>query len=188
MTANNEEAAVWKKLNKRQTLKVKTTRFWPMLDLGAPRSCLSPMRWRFSPQTRISLRARRFKKFKIALRDWNFQSLLKCSSEPPNKPLFFVRNSEGRDWKFQSGLKISSEIEIFNRDWIFSIFGPLGIAGIPAVGISTMKCKLWTETLECWRWKVPSSRFALHGLSWKLKPGFINRVLVAVIFEASKCF
>ena len=22
---------------------------------------------------------------------------------------------------------------------------------------------------------------------WKLKPGFINRVLVAVIFEASKC-
>ena len=23
---------------------------------------------------------------------------------------------------------------------------------------------------------------------WKLKPGFINRVLVTVIFEASKCF
>ena len=25
------------------------------------------------------------------------------------------------------------------------------------------------------------------GLPWKLKPGFVNRVLVAVIFEASKC-
>ena len=25
------------------------------------------------------------------------------------------------------------------------------------------------------------------GIPWKLKPGFINRVLVAVIFEASKC-
>ena len=24
-------------------------------------------------------------------------------------------------------------------------------------------------------------------MPWKLKPGFINRVLVAVVFEASKC-
>ena len=39
---------------------------------------------------------------------------------------FFVGNSEGQDWKFQSRLKFSSEIEIFNRDWFFSIFGPLG--------------------------------------------------------------
>ena len=30
-------------------------------------------------------------------------------------------------------------------------------------GAQTMKCKLWTETLEFWRWKVPNSRFALHG-------------------------
>ena len=28
-----------------------------------------------------------------------------------------------------------------------------------------MKCKLWTETLEFRRWKVPNSRFALHGLA-----------------------
>ena len=28
---------------------------------------------------------------------------------------------------------------------------------------------------------------ALPPFPWKLKPGFINRVLVAVIFEASKC-
>ena len=26
-----------------------------------------------------------------------------------------------------------------------------------------------------------------HTFPWKLKPGFINRVLVAVVFEASKC-
>ena len=31
------------------------------------------------------------------------------------------------------------------------------------------------------------SRFAAIRVPWKLKPGFINRVLVAVIFEASKC-
>ena len=28
-----------------------------------------------------------------------------------------------------------------------------------------MKCTLWTETLEFWRWKMPNSRFALHGLA-----------------------
>ena len=72
------------------------------------------------------LRAQRLKKFKIALRDWNFQSRLKISSEPPPNPYLFVGKPEGQDWKFQSRLKISSEIEIFNRDWIFSIFGPLG--------------------------------------------------------------
>ena len=50
----------------------------------------------------ISLRAQRLKKFKIALRDWNFQSRF----------YFFCGefNSEGL------GLKISSEIENFNRD------------------------------------------------------------------------
>ena len=30
-------------------------------------------------------------------------------------------------------------------------------------GAQTMKCKLWTETLEFSRLKVPNSRFALHG-------------------------
>ena len=57
---------------------------------------------------------------------------LKFSSEIENikratqQTPIFVGNSEGQDWKFQSRLNISSEIEIFNRDWIFSIFGPLG--------------------------------------------------------------
>ena len=32
-------------------------------------------------------------------------------------------------------------------------------------GAQTMKCKLWTETLEFSRLKVPNSRFALHGLA-----------------------
>ena len=74
-----------------------------------------------------ALRAQRLKKFKIAPRDWNFQSRLKFSSEPPANPLIFVGNSEG------PGLKISIEIDFFNRDWknynrdwFFSIFGPLG--------------------------------------------------------------
>ena len=71
-----------------------------------------------SPEKRVgksqTLRAQRLKKFKIALRDWNFQSRLKISSEPPSKPLvFFVGNSESQDWNFQSRLKISSEIEFF---------------------------------------------------------------------------
>ena len=32
-------------------------------------------------------------------------------------------------------------------------------------GAQTMKCKLWTETLEISRLKMPNSRFALHGLA-----------------------
>ena len=91
----------------------------PRMEFWIPRA--APRIRRNSP-----LRAQRLKKIKIALRDWNFQSRLKFSSEPPSHPLLFVGNSEGQDWKFQSRLKISSEIEIFNRDWIFSIFGPLG--------------------------------------------------------------
>ena len=75
-----------------------------------------------------ALRAQRLKKFKIALRDWKFQSRLKFSSEPPTKPLFFLWEIlKVRDWKFQAKLKFSIEIEIFNRDWFFSIFGPRGI-------------------------------------------------------------
>ena len=41
-------------------------------------------------------------------------------------------------------------------------------------------------------WKMPGSsrifvKFLAAIFPWKLKPGFINRVLVAVSFEASKC-
>ena len=32
-------------------------------------------------------------------------------------------------------------------------------------GAQTMKCKLWTETLQFWRLNVSNSRFALHGLA-----------------------
>ena len=32
-------------------------------------------------------------------------------------------------------------------------------------GAQSMKCKLWTETVEFSRLKVPNSRFALHGLA-----------------------
>ena len=60
-----------------------------------------------------TLRAQRLKKIKIALRDWNFQSRLKFSSEPPTKPLFFVGILKVRDWKFQSRLKFSIEIDFF---------------------------------------------------------------------------
>ena len=56
----------------------------------------------------------------------NFQARLKISSAPPTIPLFLWGNSEARDWNFQARLKVSSGIENFNRDWIFSIFGPLG--------------------------------------------------------------
>ena len=105
-------------LKRHLTLSDWISRFWgtPIFRPKIPKFGLPQM----------ALRAQRFKKFKIALRDWNFQSRLKISSEPPSKPLLFVGNSQGQDWKFQSRLKISSEIEIFNRDWIFSIFGPLG--------------------------------------------------------------
>ena len=77
-----------------------------------------------------TLRAQRWKNFKIALRDWNFQSRLKISSEPPTKPLFFLwGNSEGQDWNFQSRLKISREIEIFNRDWnLFNLWALRALA------------------------------------------------------------
>ena len=68
----------------------------------------------------VSLRAQILKNFKI----------LKFSSAPPTKPLFFVGNSGGQDWKFQARLKFSSEIENFKRSWNFSRFGPLGFVKI----------------------------------------------------------
>ena len=37
------------------------------------------------------------------------------------------------------------------------------VADLFVKGAQTMKCKLWTETLQFWRLKVPNSRFALHG-------------------------
>ena len=75
----------------------------------------------------ISLKAQRLKKIKIALWDWNFQARLKISSELLAKPLFLWRNLTGQDWKFQARLKFSIETENFNRDWFFSILGPLGV-------------------------------------------------------------
>ena len=75
-----------------------------------------PLSGEFPQET---LRAQRLKKFKIALRDWNFQSRLKFSIPPPTKPLFLWGILKVRDWKFQARLKISIEIEIFNRDWFF---------------------------------------------------------------------
>ena len=82
---------------------------------------------------RVFLRAQRLKRFKIALRDCNFQARLKFSSEIENfkraahQAPIFVGNSQGQDWNFQARLNFSSEIESFKRDQMFSIFGPLGI-------------------------------------------------------------
>ena len=66
-----------------------------------------------------TLRAQRLKKFKIALRDWNFQARLNISSSHPPKPLFFfVGNSEG------PGLNISSEIDFSIEIDFFQSLGP----------------------------------------------------------------
>ena len=37
-------------------------------------------------------------------------------------------------------------------------------------GAETMKCTLWTDTLEFWKLVVPKSRFALHGLLFGPSP------------------
>ena len=79
----------------------------------------------WSQGDRTSLRAKRLKKFKIALRDWNFQARLKISSEPPTKPRFLVGIQKAkienfnRDWIFQARLKISSVIDFLNL-WALS--------------------------------------------------------------------
>ena len=69
------------------------------------------------------LRAQRLT-MKIALRNWNFQARLKCSSEPPTEHLFVwgIQNFEieilKRDWIFQaSRLKNSLSLEMFNLDF-----------------------------------------------------------------------
>ena len=53
---------------------------------------------------------------------------MKFSSEPPTAALFLVGKPRHRDWNFRATLKISIEIEIFERDRIFSIVGPSGVA------------------------------------------------------------
>ena len=87
---------------------------------------------RESCQFRGSQRAQRLKKFKISIRDWNFQATnlrLKISIEIEN----FKRATQqgpflwgiikvgieifNRDWKFQSRLKVSS------LDWKFQAYG-----------------------------------------------------------------
>ena len=44
----------------------------------------------------------------------------------------------------------------------WKISGPKSL-GLGSFFLPDMKCTLWTETLEFWRFKVPNSRFALHG-------------------------
>ena len=61
-------------------------------------------------------RTQRLKKYKIALRDWNFQAGVKFSSEPPTKTPILVGIIGGQDLNihaglnFQARLRISSEI------------------------------------------------------------------------------
>ena len=95
--------------------------------------------------TLLTQRAQILKKFKIALRDWNFQARLKrmtFSSEIENfkrathQTPIFVGNSQGQDWNFQARLKFSSAIENFKRNLeifkrsseivFFQDSGPLG--------------------------------------------------------------
>ena len=58
-------------------------------------------------------KGQRLKKFKIAVRDWNFQARLKISIPDTRETPSLC----GELWR--SRLKISSEIEVFNRDWNF---------------------------------------------------------------------
>ena len=80
----------------------------------APRISLKPKDWKNS---------RLPSGIDIFNRDWKFQA-----SHPP-KSLFLWGILKVRDWKFQARLKFSIEIESFNRDWFFSIVGPLGFRG-----------------------------------------------------------
>ena len=77
-------------------------------------------------------------------RDWNFQS-----RHPPT-PFFLWGILKVRDWKFQSRFIFSIEIENFNRDWFFSIFGPLGFSVFrTAFGVNFVKhSDLDTQTLD----------------------------------------
>ena len=72
--------------------------FWPFLWFGLPGRLLT-------------LRAQRLKKFKIALRDWNFHS------RDWKFQLWGILKV--RDWKFQARLKFSISIENFNLAWNF---------------------------------------------------------------------
>ena len=57
------------------------------------------------------------KKFKIALRDWIFKRDWKSQASRPPNPSFYGVGGRGG--------KLKVKIEIFTRDWVFSIFGPL---------------------------------------------------------------
>ena len=78
-------------------------------------------------------------------RDWNFQA-----SHQPN-PYFLWGILKVRDWKFQSRLIFSIEIENFNRDWFFSIFGPLGIwiprKALQAMPLNTTQQLIWEKSI-----------------------------------------
>ena len=51
------------------------------------------------------------------------------------------------------------------EEWPFHSESVFPEIGWKLKGVQTMKCKLWTETLEFLRLKVPNSRFAPHGLA-----------------------
>ena len=68
----------------------------------------------------------------------------------------------------------------------------IGIGRIVCAGVYLRLLRVHLTTLTTHDFKGLSLDFnnVFDGLSdkpWKLKPGFINRVLVEVIFEASKC-
>ena len=89
--------------------------FWWMLhtqNLGVRQTCSRDCTW---DSYVCNNHAQRLRNFKIALQDWNCQAQLIISSEPPAKPLSL------------RGI-LKAEIENVKRDWIFSIFGPLGIS------------------------------------------------------------
>ena len=86
----------------------------------------------------------------------------------------FKGNSEGQDWTFRVRLKISSEIEIFKRDEILSIFGPLGFLG------GRQSNRNWAQTSEkvrC-RWQRASC-YQRNTLSlwWVPNPSFAWTVM-----------
>ena len=113
-------------------------------------------------KTLRTLRAQRLKKIKIALRDWNFQSRLKISSEPPSKPPFFVGNPGA------PGLKFSIEIEIFKRDWNFQsrliFFNIWALRAVVNLLCFTMAQWLTMATPSCW-----------HQFPWELQAFFLSK-------------
>ena len=82
-----------------------------------------------------------------------FSNEIEIFKRAPTKPLFLVGHSEGQDWNFQARLNFSSEIENSKRDFIFSIFGPLGFAKG-----QKLQCELqYASNLHCSAFGAPES-------------------------------